>query len=491
MRASPQETTGTAGLNEVKANFQRIGWAAVGNAQHDLGTDLFLQARDDRRYERGLLVLAQVKAGLSYFDSPLYENGEVVGWWYYEPNTRHFGDWVAHSLPHLLVLHDLSTRTSYWVDVTGDRVISTGQGCKILVPKSQTVDAGHVRDLYDIACQLRAAPALEGTAFSGPPEGISPDRRLRYALLAPRLIAPHPNSGHQGPIDAVEAVGLIAQGRFRSLRTFAEGYPEVPDPGEDPGPQWGWRFVAALWDWAIRDSIEQLVEVFNHAPSRETAAASGVLLACVLRRLERHDRALGVLNGLIDGDDLSPVDHGWVLIHRARIRTDKGDLAGARNDANRARESLQGDEQDVTVSGLVAGAAWQHFVTVDQLTRDGNELREDFENLISASDTAISWWRSQTTSWGLVSAERNHFRFWADSISLPMESGTQHLFAAELNADLTGEHGNWRTTSALAARQRLQRARASTDPAKEVVIGLDALRRSGDHQSLRSALGGC
>ena len=53
---------------------------------------------------------------------------------------------------------------------------------------SQTVDDAHVRALYDIACQLRAAPALEGTAFAGLPEGIPPDRRLRYALLEGWLV---------------------------------------------------------------------------------------------------------------------------------------------------------------------------------------------------------------------------------------------------------------------------------------------------------------
>ena len=82
MRASPQEQTGAAGLNEVKANFQRICWGTAENTQHDLGTDLFLWPRDDRRNDRGLFVLAQVKAGPSYFNSPQYEKERVVGWWY-------------------------------------------------------------------------------------------------------------------------------------------------------------------------------------------------------------------------------------------------------------------------------------------------------------------------------------------------------------------------------------------------------------------------
>jgi Domain of unknown function (DUF4365) len=78
------------------------------NAQHDLGTDLFAQARDARRFDRGLFVGVQVKAGPSYFAQPAHtEDGSLLGWWYYEEDAGHFDDWVTHGLPHLLVLHDL------------------------------------------------------------------------------------------------------------------------------------------------------------------------------------------------------------------------------------------------------------------------------------------------------------------------------------------------------------------------------------------------
>ena len=51
MRASPQEQTGEVGVSEVTADLQRIGWGPVHlNARHDLGTDLFVQVRDVRRF---------------------------------------------------------------------------------------------------------------------------------------------------------------------------------------------------------------------------------------------------------------------------------------------------------------------------------------------------------------------------------------------------------------------------------------------------------
>ena len=74
----------------------------VPNAQHDLGTDLFVQARDARGFDRGLFVGVQVKAGPDCFTQPARaEDGSLLGWWYYEPKVDHFEDWVTHGLPHL------------------------------------------------------------------------------------------------------------------------------------------------------------------------------------------------------------------------------------------------------------------------------------------------------------------------------------------------------------------------------------------------------
>jgi hypothetical protein len=75
MRAQTREQTGCAGVSEVSGAFERIGWGPVPNTQHDLGTDLFIQARDARSFDRGLIVGAQVKAGPSYFARPVHLDG--------------------------------------------------------------------------------------------------------------------------------------------------------------------------------------------------------------------------------------------------------------------------------------------------------------------------------------------------------------------------------------------------------------------------------
>jgi hypothetical protein len=230
VRASQQEQTGGVGISEVTAALQRIGWGPVAlNAQHDLGTDLFVLARDARRFDLGLVVGVQVKAGPSYFDQPAHaEDGSLRGWWYYEPQVDHFDAWVTHGLPHLLVLHDLDSRVSYWVHVTAQAVEATGQGAKLLVPVDQTIDPEHLDALLAVAASHKPVIGLEGTTWAASASNIAPARRLRYALLVPRLVAPHRNTGFATVIGPEQAVALLAQGRVRDLTIFADKHPAVP-----------------------------------------------------------------------------------------------------------------------------------------------------------------------------------------------------------------------------------------------------------------------
>jgi hypothetical protein len=483
VRATEQEQTGGAGVSEVTGKFQRIGWGPVPNDVHDLGTDLFVQARDSRRFDRGLIVGAQVKAGPTWFeDEERDENGQVLGWWYYEPGAEHFDAWVIHCLPHLLVLHDLDNDVSHWVHVTAERVTRTGRGCKILVPADQTIDLEHVDDLLAVAGRQRAAPTIEGTAFGASAGTIPPARQLRFALIAPRLVAPHPNLGFDRPITPEEALALIAQGRLDDLVDFAARHAEVPDPRhEAPSRDWRWSFVRAVWLWATTEDIVSLRDVVAQSPDTFSQAASAVILGCALLRQERHDEAHALLDELIRRDQLEPVDQAWVLVQRARVRADVGDIAGARGDAVDVQRHLVGDNDDLTGSALAAAAAGLLFTTAGL----GQGTLGD---TLTASDTAVSWWRSQTISWALEEGSVRAFRSWAQDRAHRWSRGdpvSRNLFAAELNADVSGEHGTWRAISALAARHQLMTA--SSGYPQTLAEALDALRRSGDAASLELA----
>lgn len=104
MRGSARAVTGNAGESEVTAQFEHLGWGVVPNARHDVGTDLWLMARDRRLFDLGLIVGAQVKSGPSWFNEPVTdESGAVTGWWF-RSDAAHIDAWLAHRNPHLVVL---------------------------------------------------------------------------------------------------------------------------------------------------------------------------------------------------------------------------------------------------------------------------------------------------------------------------------------------------------------------------------------------------
>ena len=302
---------GDIGEHAVSLELSKFHWNVLPSNNLDEGTDLIVMTSDVHRH--GALGV-QVKTGTSYFRRPKRDGeGNVLGWWYYESSDRHFDYWTGHTMPHILVLYDEDADTAYWVHVTPDKVISTGKGCKILVPAERTVDEDHRSDVLAVAHGQGSSPTLEGTAFWAAAGNIAREEQLRYALIAPRLLAPHRNTGHQNPITAAEAVALLAQGRFRDLVAFAEQHPEVPDPREEPpvGSDWAWSFAAALWDWATTDSVDRLRPAFASAPGGREKAASGVLFACALQRVHsqgegvepktKRSEAVAVLDDLVEG----------------------------------------------------------------------------------------------------------------------------------------------------------------------------------------------
>jgi len=128
-QAPSTEAAGTAGESFVQARLQRLGFGVIGNPKHDLGIDLFIMVRDARRFDRLILMMAQSKAGDSYFDAPEYDgDGNCWAGGDAEPDAEHFDDWVQHRSAHILVLTDLDTEISYWVAgcARGDRVDRQG-----------------------------------------------------------------------------------------------------------------------------------------------------------------------------------------------------------------------------------------------------------------------------------------------------------------------------------------------------------------------------
>ncbi len=329
MRASKTEAKGTGGQSEVKAKFEYLGWAAIPNPEHDNGTDLVVSPRDERRYELGMYVGVQVKTGPSYFERPKKEDdGGVSGWWYIDAEGKELGDWARFPAPQIIVLHNPATSISYWEHITSPAIRSTGKGAKILVPATKTIDAEHQAELLAVAASFRSGPSLEGS-WGGDVE-IAPPDQLRHALIAPRLIAPHPNLG-TGDLTPREGLAMLAQLRVSELHRYAEEQDDVPRLKDALGSaHWGWRFVGALWQRIAKNEAGPLHEILKDAERSEERAAVVVCLASLTIEAGRPDQALEVLDVELARDDTGTVDHAWLSAQRARALAELGEVEEAR-----------------------------------------------------------------------------------------------------------------------------------------------------------------
>lgn len=484
MRASQSEQTGGIGISDVTSAFQRLGWGPAINYQHDLGTDLFVQARDERLQDLRLIIGVQVKAGPSYFQEPVSSpDGELCGWWFRDGDRRHVDYWLSHSIPHLIVLHDLDSRVSSWVHVTEDAVVSTGVGAKILVRRANTIDADHREALLKVAGAGQPGVPWEGSVWMAGAAIPSP-ARLRHALVVPRLIAPHPNQGRQHPLTAEQAVAMLMQARLFELEQFAAEFPEVPRAAEaEERDDWTWRLFAALYARVTASATDRLLARVDDAPRPAMRAAAAVAAASALIEDGDANQAVELLDRALDGDDAEPVDHAWLLVHRARCRAEIGELTAARENAVAAQASRAAAPNDATASAVAASAAVLLFNTSTWGERN-------VEEVITGADTAASWWRAQTTSRGLDAIVERAFKDWARDTSITFggeDVANNQLHAAALAASHSGDQAAWRYLSALGATNQLLRLDRHADP-QTAADALTALRLAGDHQALGLAV---
>lgn len=483
MRASDSQVKGSIGVTEVRAEFERLGWGPIPNPDHDVGTDLFVQVRDERGHDLGLMLGIQVKAGPSWFDEAIRDDdGAVRGWWFRDDDRRHIDAWLGHTVPHVIVLRDLEEKVSYWAHIHPDAVEPTGKGAKILVPLTNVVGDEGRDALVAVASTERPPVAWEGSAWN--PPTLSGRQLLRHALIAPRLVAPHPNLGYGAGLSSEQAVALLMQGRIFDYERFASGDEEVPALNEAAGSSdWKWRFVGALGTRVLDDELNPLLRSVTDAPSPSARAAAGVAGATALIEQLRIEDAIALLDPLIEDQDLEPVDHAWLLVQRARALGEIGRLNDAEADALAARGVRQPTGDDSTASAIAG--------TADMLLFSSAPPGEgDLEMAIMGGDTAISWWRAQTTSRGLAAIVERTFSAWSRDTTVTVsanDTAKNELYASALNASHAGDQGAWRYLTKLAGCDLLLRLDEHAHPA-DAFEGIDALRRAGAVKELAIAV---
>ncbi len=478
MRAPQNEASGTAGQSFVKGQFEALGWGAVPNPEHDLGTDIWLMARDARRFDLKALVGAQVKTGSSYFKSAKKVDGRVVGWWFKEEDDSHFEYWCGHSIPHIVVLHSLSDNESYWVQVRRERVVDTGKGRKIFVPADSVVDAGHFDELIALATSTSKVPQWEGSAWRlGEP--IPQSSLLRYALLTPRLVAPHPNDQIES-LGPEEAIALLVQCRLRDLQGWDPKSPRIRLDEVRKSTDWRWRFFVSLYDWLTEGDLTGFNEsLIGAAPDESSRVAATVCHAVAL--VERGDvvRARALLEERLDADAANPADHGWMQAQLARCYVELGELSRARDLALETQVLRQVTPADPTSLAVVAGTGHMVFTLGDW---DGRSIAE----MVQGNDTAATWWRSQTLASGLSNHFDDTYRSWARDTAKTFgaeDDARNKLRSAMLLAGFGADSSAWRHAASLLARRGLMSPVGEESPE----WAIDLLRLAGSENELTLA----
>jgi hypothetical protein len=192
----------------------------------------------------------------------------------------------------------IDRQIAYWVHVTAEAVVSTGKGAKILVPATQTVDEAHRQALLDIASVTRPQPAWEGSAWAGAPTLARRDV-LRHALIAPRLVAPHPNIGPTTPISPGQAVAMLVQARILDLEEYARRHPSVPSLDEArESSDWAWRFFGALGHRVTTGEVDGLRALIDEAPTEADRSAATVVAVAGLIEDGRPNEAIQLMKKL-------------------------------------------------------------------------------------------------------------------------------------------------------------------------------------------------
>lgn len=460
------------------AAFGDLGWPAVSTGRDEVGTDVLAMPRTEDLLDLGTLVGAQVKTGASWFDELEQEGDEVVGWWFRESDRNHADYWLSHTVPHIIVLRRPGPGPSFWGQITRESVKSTGKGIKIFVPARQRIDENGRSVLEAVARAGRKPSTVEGTAWRKVGDLPTSDR-LRYALIAPRLISPHPNALTDEPVSAETAVALLAEARLTDLDRFHALSQEDAVKSDD----WAWQFFGALAAWLRGSDFRLLRRLAGHAPAKGFHIAAAVVAASVMIERGNPDEAVELLRGTVQTGGISAVDVAWRDMQLARGLVEIGQIEEARRLAVGVYGIGSSSPDDVTALAMSGGAAILLFNT-------SRWDEADVAQVVTAADTVARWWVMITEYQGLAAGVSETFMRWARTARFVVNSGVPELnklASAAFVAGTMGDQADWAATRRLLAMQMLSwtDTNEATEDHREA---LEFLIAAGDKQTVSDAV---
>ena len=453
-----------AGVDHVVQILRVCGFSVI---QHYPRADLLVFVRDHQYFDLGGFIKVQVGNWPSLMKNPSTDNGRV-GWW--------VRDFTYHDdpFPRLLVLFDENSEEAYWVHVTKDKVLDTGQEQKIFVPRENVINNESVDSLVAVAFGKLPQPAE--------PPGVPDADRLRYALIAPQLIVPHPHLPLR-TFSSAEAIALLSLAQMLMLK----GTMEYKITGalrshhDDPS----WRLYSALFKWIDKRQAAAILSFSSANVEANVAAAAEVIKATVLFEEHLPQRACEILkDALAARDDYNPVDLAWLQVHLARNLIEIGEFDEAWDLALEASLIGRREYQDPTAR-YVAGVAMEFVFQLNDLT-GRQEAQNLFRTIMKYSPDSSSWLRTQILAGGLTDFIEKNYPQWRDAEIILGKEYDNTILKAHSTSLITGfaaDANAWRPAVAAFACYCLLSA-ASTD---ELVYALNILRVAGAQDELELA----
>ena len=453
-----------AGVDHVVQILRVCGFSVI---QHYPRADLLVFVRDHQHFDLGGFIKVQVKNRPSLMKNPSTDNGRV-GWW--------VRDFTYHDdpFPRLLVLFDENSEEAYWVHVTKNKVLGAEQEQKIFVPKENVINNESVDSLVAVAFGKLPQPAEL--------PGVSDADRLRYALIAPQLIVPHPHLPLR-TLSSAEAIALLSLAQMLMLK----GTMEYKITGalcshhDDPS----WRLYSALFKWIDKRQAASILSFSSANVEANIAAAAEVIKATVLFEEHLPQRACEILkDALAARDDYNPVDLAWLQVHLARNLIEIGEFDEAWDLALEASLIGRREYQDPTAR-YVAGVAMEFVFQLNDLT-GRQEAQNLFRTIMKYSPDSSSWLRTQILAGGLTDFIEKNYPQWRDAEIILGKEYDNTILKAHSTSLMTGfaaDANAWRHAVAAFACYCLLSA-ASTD---ELVYALNILRVAGAQDELELA----
>ena len=453
-----------AGVDHVVQILRVCGFSVI---QHYPRADLLVFVRDCQHFDLGGFIKVQVKNRPILTESPSTDNGRV-GWW--------VRDFTYHDdpFPRLLVLFDENSEEAHWVHVTKDKVLGAEQEQKIFVPRENVINNESVDSLVAVAFGKLPQPEEN--------PGVPDADQLRYALIAPQLIVPHPHLPLR-TFSSAEAIALLSLAQMLMLK----GTMEYKITGalcshhDDPS----WRLYSALFKWIDKRQTDSILSFSSANVEANVAAAAEAIKATVLFEEHLPQRACEILkDALAARDDYNPVDLAWLQVHLARNLIEIGEFDEAWDLALEASLIGRQEYQDPTAR-YVAGVAMEFVFQLNDLT-GRQEAQNLFRTIMKYSPDSSSWLRTQILAGGLTDFIEKNYPQWRDAEIILGKEYDNTILKAHSTSLITGfaaDANAWRHAAAAFACYCLLSA-ASTD---ELVYALNILRVAGAQDELELA----